>query len=85
MTYSSDLAKYQAERADLIIRDRSLRGDHVHISRSMSEVEVKADKIVREIRAEEASSVWNAEYPSIPHPFPGMEFLTGIIILILTK
>jgi adenosine deaminase CECR1 len=75
MTQYPDLAKYEAERADLINRDRSLRGDHVRSSFSTSEA--KADKVVREIRAEEASSIWSTEYASIPHPFPGMEFLTG--------
>lgn len=72
----TNLANYQAERAALIREDRSLRVDHARAG-SYTSAEIKADKIVREIRAAEASSIWSAEYESIPHPFPGMEFLTG--------
>jgi adenosine deaminase CECR1 len=39
--------------------------------------EIKADQVVRKIRAAEAKSIWGADYDSVPHPFPGMEFLTG--------
>jgi adenosine deaminase CECR1 len=43
-----------------------------------SSTEVQADKIVRKIRALEADSVWAVDNPNISHPFPGMEFLTGV-------
>lgn len=41
--------------------------------------EIEADKIIRELRAAEAISVWDAEHETIEHPFPGMEFLTGTL------
>lgn len=75
MSLSSELAKYQADRAALVASDRSLR--HDHIRSTLSTIEAKADAVVRKIRAEEASSIWSAQYPDVPHPFPGMEFLTG--------
>ncbi|EEB91591.1 hypothetical protein MPER_10026, partial [Moniliophthora perniciosa FA553] len=37
------------------------------------------------IRDLEANSIWIADYSSIPHPFPGMEFLTGRNIIVQTK
>lgn len=80
----SALENYEAERVALIAHDRSLRigfnqGDNLTV------VEAKADWIIRDIRAKEASSIWGAEYESIPHPFPGMEFLTGKRIILKTK
>jgi hypothetical protein len=75
MTNASDaLSQYDASRRELIAQDRGLRVDHL---RSWSDQEKRADEIVRDIRSEEANTVWNADYPNIPHPFPGMEFLTG--------
>lgn len=74
MSADSDLATYRERRAALISDDRSYRRD---IRTQLSEAEVKAEKVVREIRALEASTIWEQEHPSIPHPFPGMEFLTG--------
>jgi adenosine deaminase CECR1 len=70
-----ELAAYQEARAALIHEDRYLRRDG-HIKRS--DVEVKADQIIRDIRTAEASTIWMQEHESIPHPFPGMEFLTGM-------
>ena len=67
------LEEYYSARAALISEDRSSRKD----SSPVSELELKADNVVREIRVQEAQSVWSADYNEIPHPFPGMEFLTG--------
>lgn len=78
MSVESELAAYRERRAALISDDRSYRRD---IRTQLSEAEVKAEKVVREIRALEASTIWKQEHPSIPHPFPGMEFLTGTIPL----
>lgn len=64
---------YKAARAALIDADRSLRRDR----QERTEAEVRAERIVRAIRTEEASTIWNQEHALIPHPFPGMEFLTG--------
>lgn len=77
----TQFAQYQAKRAALINQDRALRPDYV-TSANHSPVELQADKIVRTIRSEEAISVWAAEHDDVPHPFPGMEFLTGNIIIL---
>jgi adenosine deaminase CECR1 len=74
------LADYEAQRASLIDEDRSLRREFLRTG-LYSDKEKEADKILRAIRASEAASIWNEEYPSIPHPFPGMEFLTGTWVL----
>lgn len=71
----TDVAEYQARRTALINEDRALRPDHATTDRST--VELQADKLVRELRAEEALSVWGAEHEDVQHAFPGMEFLTG--------
>jgi adenosine deaminase CECR1 len=70
------LETYQAERAKLIREDRALRWDLS--TQNRCEAEIQADHIVRSIRAAEALSIWNVEHESVPHVFPGMEFLTGI-------
>jgi adenosine deaminase CECR1 len=69
------LEVYRAAREALIKDDRSLRLDRMQGNVTLAEI--KADQVLRKIRAEEARSVWNADHPSVPHPFPGMEFLTG--------
>ena len=72
-------ANYAAQRALLIDEDRSLRREFLRTD-SYSDKEKEADKILRTIRALEATTIWNEEHPSIPHPFkfPGMGFLTGM-------
>ena len=72
------LSDYQAERNALIEADRALRVDHVRPSTSL---ERQADQIVRRIRAGDAESVWSVQQDEVPHPFPGMEFLTGWYIV----
>ncbi|KAF5389871.1 hypothetical protein D9757_003578 [Collybiopsis confluens] len=74
MSFSS-LSDYQTRRQDLILADRALRADHK--TGQLSELEAQADKVIRDLRAAEAESIWSREYEGIPHPFPGMEFLTG--------
>ncbi|KAJ7510093.1 hypothetical protein B0H11DRAFT_2152419 [Mycena galericulata] len=78
----ADFAQYKEQRAALIDLDRSLRADHL---RKVSAAEVKADKIIRDLRSAEAVSVWGADHDGVPHPFPGMEFLTGRSIILKTK
>ncbi|KAG7445036.1 Metallo-dependent hydrolase [Guyanagaster necrorhizus] len=80
----TELAEYQAKRKELISRDRSLRLD-VLDQDNLSTLEIQADHLIRSIRAAEAESVWSVDYPSIPHPFPGMEFLTGRSIIVQTE
>ena len=77
MSSNPDLSEYQLQRASLIDEDRSLRREFLS-SHLRSAKEIEADKIVRKIRALEAETVWKQDHPSIPHPFPGMEFLTGV-------
>jgi len=71
------LDEYQRERAQLVADDRSLRIDVINGER-FSNTARRADEIVRRIRQEEAKSIWAVEHDEVPHPFPGMEFLTGI-------
>ena len=71
---------YEAQRASLIDEDRSLRREFLRTD-LCSEKEREADKVLRAIRASETATIWNEEHPSIPHPFPGMEFLTGMCVL----
>ena len=76
---SHDIADYKAKRATFIQEDRAHRRDHARAA-NRTAVEVEADKVIREIRAFEASSIWDGEHENIQHPFPGMEFLTGMDI-----
>jgi len=71
------LDEYQRERAQLVADDRSLRIDVINGER-FSDTARQADEIVRRIRQEEAKSIWAVEHDEVPHPFPGMEFLTGM-------
>lgn len=68
----------------LIEEDRSLRREYM-TARLRSPLEVKADEIVRKLRAKEAETIWKEEHPEILHPFPGMEFLTGKKLIEKTK
>ena len=75
-------AKYLEEREQLIAQDRALRVD-AHALTQASEAEKKAEEIVRRIRAKENESVWGPNAPEIPgatHVFPGMAFLTGMLV-----
>jgi adenosine deaminase CECR1 len=74
-----DIAEYQTKRTAFINEDRALRRDCAG-SANRSAVELEADKVIRQIRAIEASSIWDGEHENIQHPFPGMEFLTGMNI-----
>jgi hypothetical protein len=77
MSPNLDLSDYQMRRASLIDEDRSLRREFL-FSHLRSAKEIEADQIVRKIRALEAETVWKQDHPSVPHAFPGMEFLTGV-------
>ncbi|KAG2020049.1 adenosine deaminase [Coprinopsis cinerea AmutBmut pab1-1] len=76
------LESYRAAREALINADRALRRDRLPLTTTINslgpgDLETKADAILRRIRQEEADTIWTEVHPSIPHPFPGMEFLTG--------
>ena len=77
MTFSS-AADYRTAREVFINEDRSLRRDRAHDSSKFTAAEIKADQIVRGIRAAESSTIWRQDHESVVHPFPGMEFLTGM-------
>ncbi|KAJ4487708.1 hypothetical protein J3R30DRAFT_3430448 [Lentinula aciculospora] len=79
----STIAEYEASRKELILADRAQRADYK--KGQLSELEALADKVIRQVRVAEAASVWSQEYEGIPHPFPGMEFLTGRSIIVQTK
>ncbi|KII89146.1 hypothetical protein PLICRDRAFT_175374 [Plicaturopsis crispa FD-325 SS-3] len=79
-----DIAGYLAKRAAFIDDGRSLRVDYARAS-TFSDVQRKADEVICAIRQTEASTIWSAQYESIPHPFPGMEFLTGKSIIQRTQ
>lgn len=70
------LEDYLRDRANLIDEDRALRTDR-DTTKRFSSAELRADRVVRAIRVEEAETVWGVEHEDVPHPFPGMEFLTG--------
>lgn len=72
-----DVQTYWARRDALIAADRSLRRDVVG---PYSEDELEADKVVREMRTEEATILWadsSRSFTDAPHTYPGMEFLNG--------
>lgn len=69
---------YEAKREALINDDRSFRRENTWKSQR-SPAEIRADDCIRNLRAYEASTIWKVESDSIPHPFPGMEFLNGIL------
>lgn len=73
----ADKDGYMEQRNRLIDDDRRLRRDW-STSKTGSILEQQADEIIRRIRAEEAESIWKEGLPDVPHPFPGMEFLTGL-------
>lgn len=75
---------YLAARTAFIDDDRSLRRENVTI-KTRSTKEAEADSILRQVRAKEAETIWKEDYPEIKHPFPGMEFLTGMKILHATR
>ncbi|KAG1891402.1 Metallo-dependent hydrolase [Suillus subluteus] len=76
------LADYLQKREKLIAEDRAFRIDHVRANYSVTEL--KADEVVRSIRAKEDVSVWGVDHENIPHPYPGMEFLNAKEIIVKT-
>lgn len=67
---------YINARTALIQKDRALRRDRSQ-DISLTEMDKKAEEIIRHVRAQEAKAIWDVEHDEIPHVFPGMEFLTG--------
>ncbi|KXN92283.1 Adenosine deaminase CECR1-A [Leucoagaricus sp. SymC.cos] len=84
MALFSSVEEYMTKRDALIKEDRSLRRDYL-TAQFRSPLEVKADEIVRKLRAKEAATIWKEDHPEIVHPFPGMEFLTGKKLIEKTK
>lgn len=80
----TNLDTYLNDRENLIKRDKALRVDAIKLD-NLSKTEAAAEEIVRAMRAEEAVSVWAADYSNLEHPFPGMEFLTSRSMIMKTK
>ncbi|KAG2157483.1 Metallo-dependent hydrolase [Suillus clintonianus] len=80
---SSILAAYLQRREELIASDRALRIDHSRTK--YTPTELKADGVVRSIRAKEAVDVWGGKHEGVPHPYPGMEFLNAKDIILKTE
>ncbi|KZT07988.1 adenosine deaminase-related growth [Laetiporus sulphureus 93-53] len=79
------LETYWKQREQLIREDRAQRVDTARIQ-SLTELEKRADRIVRDVRSAEAKSIWAMDSQSIfdynpedatPNVFPGMAFLTA--------
>ena len=81
---STDLTEYLDDRASPMRPDRVLRVDVIKLD-GLTPIETSFDEILRAMRAEEAVSVWRAEYEHIEHPFPGTEFLTSRPVIMKTK
>ncbi|KAG9318586.1 hypothetical protein JVU11DRAFT_678 [Chiua virens] len=81
---SPALVAYLENRIKLIDEDRALRIDYEKTKRASS-VELRADRVVRTVRDREAKTLWGAEHDGVPHPFPGMEFLTGKKIIMKSR
>ncbi|KAF9532145.1 hypothetical protein CPB83DRAFT_659430 [Crepidotus variabilis] len=85
-TKATSFQEYQAQREAFIKDDRSLRREFLPANLNLrTSKEAEADRIVREIRALEEKTIWREDYTDIPHPFPGMEFLTGKRIIEKTR
>jgi adenosine deaminase CECR1 len=80
----SNIDLYLEQRTQLIREDRALRVDATKLEQ-LTPAETQAEHIVRKIRKEENISVWGGEHDDIPHPFPGMEFLTARSLIVQTK
>ncbi|KAI6045539.1 Metallo-dependent hydrolase [Pisolithus marmoratus] len=76
------LEEHTKKRVALIEADRALRVDYARVSLPLED---HADKIVRRVRTEEATTVWGVEHEGVPHPFPGMEFLKAKAIISKTR
>ena len=72
----TNVSDYAAAREALIESERSLRQDYALI-KNATEDELLADKFIREIRSEEAETIWSVEHLGVPNVFPGMAFLSG--------
>jgi len=81
---ATSFADYKEQRTQLIAQDRALRVDHVRAG-SFTDVEIKADRVVRAIRAREAETIWSKEHDGVPKAFPGMDFLTGKSVIVKTE
>lgn len=73
---ATEIDVYKKAREALIRDDLALRRENSSPV-PFNDDSAKADAILKRIRQEEADAVWAKDYTLIPHPFPGMEFLTG--------
>ncbi|KAF8590054.1 adenosine deaminase-related growth [Ramaria rubella] len=78
------LDAYMTSRAELLATERSLRRDFAYKA-NISASEERAEAIIRRLRLEEANTIWGDKHEDIPHPFPGMEFLTARKIIEKTQ
>ncbi|KAI9571443.1 hypothetical protein HD554DRAFT_2076160 [Boletus coccyginus] len=78
------LDDYLRDRINLINEDRALRTD-CDVKKHFPPAELRADRVVRTLRSQEAETIWGVEHDDVPHPFPGMEFLTGKKIIMKSR
>ena len=78
----SDQESYLATRKALIYEDRSLRRD-LKLLQTATEDELKADELIRVIRAEEDKTIWSVEHEDVANTFAGMQFLSGMCAKVL--
>ena len=68
---------YLEAREKLIAEDRSLRHDCALLQKA-SEDELRAEELVKNIKAAEDKSIWSIEHEGVTNTFAGMEFLSGL-------
>ncbi|EPQ58065.1 adenosine deaminase-like growth [Gloeophyllum trabeum ATCC 11539] len=78
------VGEYLSKRDAFINDERSLRREHARLN-ALSDAEAQADTVVRQIRADEAKTIWTDDNENMPHVFPGMEFLTSRDLIVKTK
>lgn len=71
-----DSKSYLDARRKLIAEDRSLRRDCA-LLQSASEDELRAEELIKNIKAAEDKSIWSVEHEGVTNTFAGMEFLSG--------
>ncbi|KAH8826919.1 hypothetical protein DL96DRAFT_1710080 [Flagelloscypha sp. PMI_526] len=79
-----DFTSYLKERDELIQKDTGLRRDYA-LQQNFSDLEKRADQIVRRIRKEEAETIWDVERDDVANTFPGMAFLTSKSLVMETN
>lgn len=80
----ADVSDYLSQRTAFIEGERSFRRDRVFYATATDE-EKKAEALIRAIRKQEYTDIWNVEHEHHPNVFPGMEFLTGTRTVLQTS